>query len=388
MDILAKLRLLFWALVLGLWGLFMFQFLFRGVTLKTVKHEVAQLRDPFASMRPKPYEGPPPVDIVASVPEARYNYTKVDLPVSPLPQASIPSQQRTDGMLMPVNDGSVAGVADKDDRTAVSGQGAPAAVAKPELAPRPQQPSWPPVPQGFSQAETRHFIVYREGSAPGEDLLSTLDDLHGNLMIDLVAFTPWTRDGKVLIYLFSTREAYQQVTGRPGWSGGASSASQRTIYVVEGPEALGILAHELTHIYFDSFWNTSNPNPLWLSEGMAVYIQSERGQSPPGWLTDNMALLQKGGGYKMQDLMNVDDFKDMSGDNVKLWYAQSYSLVRFLMHMRTGDSFYQFCRQLRDGSPVNEALFRAYGMPFNKVASLEYAWRYDVQTGKIAIGGK
>jgi cell division septal protein FtsQ len=33
MDILAKLRVLFWGLVIGLWGLFMYQFLYEDISM-------------------------------------------------------------------------------------------------------------------------------------------------------------------------------------------------------------------------------------------------------------------------------------------------------------------------------------------------------------------
>ena len=39
---------------------------------------------------------------------------------------------------------------------------------------------------------------------------------------------------------------------------------------------------------------------------------------------------------------------------------------------------------MKEGKPVAQALYQAYGMPYNKLSSLEYAWRYDLKTGKLA----
>jgi len=241
------------------------------------------------------------------------------------------------------------------------------------------------VPPGFAMAQSRHFNIYEEGAEVSKDLIDNVESLHGDVMLDLVAFSPWTRDSrKVSVFFANNQDTYQRLTGRPAWSGGTASLTERKIYLFKSEEAFGILAHELTHIYFDSFFPSDRTSPLWLSEGMATYIQSERGHSTPAWLAQNLALLEKGGGFKLDDLIRIDNMQGADEDNVRLWYAQSYSIVRFLSHMKAGEAFYTFCKRLRDGTPVHQALYQAYGMPYNKVSSLEYAWRYDLKTGKIS----
>ncbi|HCE97429.1 MAG TPA: hypothetical protein DER10_02915 [Elusimicrobia bacterium] len=248
--------------------------------------------------------------------------------------------------------------------------------------------TYPETPKGFSMEETRNFVFYEEGLKVSDELKSTVENLHGSIMLDLVAFSPWTRDNKVFIFYSQTPATYRRITGRPAWSGGAASLSERKIYLYKSDEAFGILAHELTHMYFDGFFTPSNPSPLWLSEGIATYIQSERGYSTPNWLTHNLNLLQKGGGFKLQDLVRIENLQDADEENVRLWYAQSYSVVRFLLKIKAGDAFYVFCRGVRDGKPAAQALYQAYGMPYNKLSSLEYAWRYDLKTGKLATANR
>ncbi len=244
--------------------------------------------------------------------------------------------------------------------------------------------SYPTAPPGFAVKVTRHFVIYEEGQEVSEEISETLESLHGNIMLDLVAFSPWTREKKVYIYYLQTGESFRRLTGRPAWSGGTASLAERKIYVYKSDEAFGILAHEMTHIYFDSFFPPSSPSPLWLSEGVATYTQSERGFSTPNWLAQNLKLLEGGSGFKIADLVRIENMRDADEDNVRLWYAQSYSIVRFLMNLKTGDAFYIFCKKLREGKPTHQALYQAYGMPYNKLSSLEYAWRYDLKTGKIS----
>jgi len=356
MDILAKLRILFWGLVIGLWGLFMYQYMSEDMaTLKQFKIG----KNPFtAKAEPKP------------------TLNKYPIPAPFLPPGAVTGKPTSSLDLVKTGD-----IKDVVSTPLIPEHLAGEKTAAPETG---SDENYPKPPPGFAMKVTRSFVIYEEAPEVSEELAQTLESLHGNIMLDLVAFSPWTREKKVYIYYSQTGESYRRLTGRPNWSGGAASLNERKIYVYKSDEAFGILAHELTHIYFDSFFPPSNPSPLWLSEGIATYIQSERGFSTPNWLEQNLKLLEGGSGFKLNDLVRIENMQGADEDNVRLWYAQSYSVVRFLMKLKAGNAFYTFCKKLREGSPAHQALYQAYGMPYNKLTSLEYAWRYDLKTGKIA----
>src|SRR5581483_7672256 len=79
-------------------------------------------------------------------------------------------------------------------------------------------PSETQVPERFFKVKTLHFVVLSEGEAPRQSFLETLENLHGNLMLDLAAFSPWANDEQVTVYVFRTQDMYRQVTKRPAWS--------------------------------------------------------------------------------------------------------------------------------------------------------------------------
>lgn len=357
MDILGKLRVVFWGLIIGLWGLFMYQY---------IGNDLALL--PRIRLAKNPFSGKPPAERTIRKTQAPAPYIRPVQPgsnmVSPISGGLDIREIGADGERMPEHSDL--------EKTAVD-----LSAGRREEAP-------PKAPPGFAMRKTSHFVIYEEGPEVSEDLIENMENLHGNIMLDLVAFSPWTRDRKVFVFFANNQDTYQRLTDRPAWSGGVASLSQRKIYLFKSEDAFGILAHELTHIYFDSFFPSDRPSPLWLSEGLATYVQSERGYSNPRWLSKNLALLGGGGGFKLADLVRIDNMQGADEDNVRLWYAQSYSIVRFLMRMKAGEAFYIFCKRLRDGSPIHQALFQAYGMPYNKISSLEYAWRYDLKTGKIS----
>jgi hypothetical protein len=369
MDVLGKLRIIFWGLVVGLWGLFMYQYMNNDLAI------VPKIR-----LSKNPFSGIP-----------AFNEPAIKRTQAPVPGIRSWPQQAQPGKTIPPGSHMIAPSAAGLDILDIPS----ASEIMPEHSAREKAESdadgaaaetkaFPQAPPGFAMRETRHFVIYEEGPSVSADLIADIENLHGSIMLDLVAFSPWTRDRKVLVFFANKQATYQRLTGRPAWSGGTASLSERKIYLFKSEEAFGILAHELTHIYFDSFFPADKASPLWLSEGMATYIQAERGYSTPKWLAQNLRLIEKGGGFKLGDLVRIENMQGADEDNVRLWYAQSYSLVRFLTRMKAGEAFYQFCKRLRDGVPTHQALYQAYGMPYNKLSSLEYAWRYDLKTSKIS----
>ncbi len=366
MDILSKLRVLFWGLVIGIWGIFMYQYMNEDLsglkqfrltnnpfTGKPIYSKITKREDiPSRYRPPQPVRQPLPAQPAPELPQSSLSLVRPGADIKDIASPMMPDHSA-------------------DDKNA--------AAAQP-----PPEGQYPQTPEGFAQKVTPHFVVYEEGTEVDSGLAETVEGLHGNIMLDLVAFSPWSREKKVFIFFSHSQATYQRMTGRPSWSGGTASLSERKIYLYKSDEAFGILAHELTHIYFDSFFTASNPSPLWLSEGIATYIQSERGFSTPNWLSQNLKRLQKGNGFKLGDLVRIESLQGADEDNVRLWYAQSYSIVRFLMKLKAGDAFYVFCKNLRDGKPAPQSLYQAYGMPYNKLSSLEYAWRYDLKTGKLS----
>jgi hypothetical protein len=403
MDILIKLRVLLWTMVLALWGLMIYQFLeeesspqdsMRWVSSRVAVDALEELPDleslpqipmdelfseeESADLTPSHYgrqtapehaEPEPVPKKTASLPKAP--------PASRFPVAKpMPPELR----IKPAK--SYRGVApEKERKTRGRSLGETPVRAKPRRPKRPPEAATPRTPKGFVKLQNNHFVVFSQGQPASQEFMETLNDLHENLMKDLASFSPWARNERVSVFLFRDQESYQKVTGRPSWSGGASSVKRRKIYVYASEELVGILAHELTHIYFDSFFLAGKESPLWLSEGMATLVQTERGLAAPNWLRGNMETLRSGGGYDLRDLMRVDSTAGAKDGEVRLWYTQAYSVVRFMIRSQRRASFYKFCRMMRDGMSPKTALYRAYGMPFNSFHALEYAWRHQVERG-------
>lgn len=81
--------------------------------------------------------------------------------------------------------------------------------------------------------------------------------------------------------------------------------------------------------------------------------------------------------------MGVGTTAGAADDKIRLWYAQAYSTVRFLIRSQYKSSFYKFSLHLREGRGVAQSLYRAYGMPYNRLKALEYAWRYELTSNSL-----
>jgi hypothetical protein len=66
----------------------------------------------------------------------------------------------------------------------------------------------------------------------------------------------------------------------------------------------------------------------------------------------------------------------LSGNNlISSYYLQSVSIVDFLIDRYGSDNFAHFCRELRDGKTIEEALGFAYPSHIRNIKELEDRWR-------------
>ena len=241
-----------------------------------------------------------------------------------------------------------------------------------------QKVRWLPPPPGFSTADTFNYLIYREKYPVTPTIKTVLDNIHGNLMLDLTPFTIIIKPNKILVMLFGQKDSYMKYTKRPAWSGASSNLQSDTMYVIESNSFYPLSVHELTHLYFDGYF-LPTISPLWLSEGMAVYMQITTTKEKPGWVDRSLRRILKGEYIPFEEMTEAEDLSNYSTQQAELWYTQAYSVVAYLLKTRTRDEFYRMCNELKAKTPLHQALYRAYGMPFNRISVLENVWRHDLQ---------
>jgi hypothetical protein len=179
-------------------------------------------------------------------------------------------------------------------------------------------------------------------------------------------------DELIHFYIYaSTEDMRDAVLFEPDWTGGQAYANHQIVIIGVPEEQLAwgetAVAHEMAHIVIGSqVDNCYSRMPSWLSEGLAVYAEG-------GLSSDEADLLQQA--IEDDTLFEVRSLNDsFSNDRQRagLAYAQSYSLVDFLVQTYGRAQMNALLAEFQAGYRADSALQNTFGFDTN---GLEIAWR-------------
>ena len=210
-----------------------------------------------------------------------------------------------------------------------------------------------------------HFKLYYEqkASKAASVLAQHLETSYQNMRLHVEVFPQWMANEPVKIYLYASREAYLKGEFHPdAWSKGIAFPSRKIVilYPLETMnKLLATCSHELTHVYFESFFSEQGSKPpLWLNEGLAVFMENQEQKGKSEW---DLALRN----YPSDKFFNLPKFfySDLSripNELVSYWYLQSFSIVSFLKETGTKISFRNFCYRISRGEKTETLLWEIY----------------------------
>ncbi len=206
----------------------------------------------------------------------------------------------------------------------------------------------------------------------------------------------WSWDHRVRIYIYPDKGSFINATHQPAWSEGmADYTSKRIISYTHSESFLTtILPHEMAHLIFRDFVGFKGEVPLWLDEGVAQWaepLKREKVKAVSRYLLENNRF------FSVKDLVGLDirkvdsnsqitvhSFPDEKGERkllyftgaqaVESFYVEAVSLVGFLIERYGAETFTEFCRQLRDGKSLEDALRLTYLTHIANVEELEGVW--------------
>jgi hypothetical protein len=235
-----------------------------------------------------------------------------------------------------------------------------------------------------------HFEVSHEAAFMPGGFTMKLERLHSRLRLDLAPFSPWMSKERLKLYLYKNRGSYAKGEFEPPeWSNGVSIYEKRLVAVYDQPDRaklLEIIAHETTHLLFESYWGESGKKaPTWLNEGLAMVQEAEIDRAEKSDWHAAMTLLPRQGHIRVADFVKMAPTEDLKNDSarVQTWYVQAYSVSYFLLRKHPRLSFKTLCGLLRDGKPLDEALWLAYR--YRGAAQLEKAWLKWLKTAAPRI---
>ena len=227
--------------------------------------------------------------------------------------------------------------------------------------------------RGFERSETEHFILYEEGNI-SDDFVNAAERMRVSVLANLAFYNPEAREQKLSIYLAHSKDNSQAFSKRHSIDTIYDILDTRRIFLVRNSSFNGMLAHNLAHSYFGTFFPPKNSTPYWLMEGMAINTQIETAgkRSLPVWFDNTMAKIEKGARYSIEVVTSIDDIEGTAENDIRIWIAQAYSLTKFLIDLKGKKTFYNFCVNIRNGLSTEQAIYATY---FKDLKTIEREWK-------------
>ncbi|MDP3142715.1 MAG: peptidase MA family metallohydrolase [Candidatus Omnitrophota bacterium] len=228
----------------------------------------------------------------------------------------------------------------------------------------------------WSERKSSHFVIYFKDAPEDfiDNVIDAAEEYYREITSDLgfTRYGSWTWEDRAKIYIYKDADDYVQTTKQPEWSSGSTSYRDKVINTF--PLASGffdtLLPHELGHIIFREFVGFRTDIPLWLDEGVASYQEKARRWGSNK--TVKKAIEDKT--FIPLDELSQRVLSAKSDRNVvELFYAESGSVVYYLITKFGKYRFVDFCRALKEGRTFEDSLRYAYSR-FENVKDLNRAW--------------
>lgn len=176
----------------------------------------------------------------------------------------------------------------------------------------------------------------------------------------------------IRMYVYADTDDMQEATlFAPDWSGGLAFTEYGALLMAVGPtdEAWGqrVASHEMTHIVVGRYtFSCVTSTPIWFEEGYAQISEGEPNEYYVAMLdhaVENNTLLS---------VRELGQIFSNDPDLASLSYAESQSLVTFLIEKYGEDKIRLLLDQFKAGTSEDRALMEVYGINRDE---LEAAWR-------------
>jgi len=220
------------------------------------------------------------------------------------------------------------------------------------------------VPQGGELS----LFWYEGGDSFARELMDTCQEGLARLTQDIGTYPE--RPVKIYIYA-STSDLKGAMIFPQEWTGGVAFTAFSTIAIGIPPSELDwgkrALVHELTHlVVHQATFSPYGRLPLWLDEGLAMYNEGELDPVFHSYLQE--AILED----KLISVRSLCSPFSAETEKARLSYAQSYSLVEYLLDNYGQDKMLELLTILKQGSTYDEALTEVYGFDID---GLDARWR-------------
>lgn len=231
--------------------------------------------------------------------------------------------------------------------------------------------------ENWQELKGEHFVIfYLEDAAFAQETLTRAEKYYDKIASDLGYSRYdnfWQWDNRAKIYIYRNQAEFLKATGKKSWVYGTAIYNERTIISYRWSQGFFdiLLPHELSHLIFRDFIGFKGAVPLWLDEGISQWEEAGRRK----WAIYTVRnLIDKGEYIPLAELTNVGLNSENDFTLSAKLYAQAVTLVGYLIGKYGPTKFGQFCRALRDGKNIDDALSFAYTDSIRNISELEREW--------------
>jgi len=233
--------------------------------------------------------------------------------------------------------------------------------------------------QSLTEGKVTLYWYQGDNSFAGELMLAAQQALER-----LNEYTAAELERPVKLYVYADARDLQGSMIHPQeWTGGVAFTRYGIMAIGIAPEKLdwgkGAIAHELTHLVIHQVTlNPYNEIPTWLDEGLAM---SSEGPLPVSFsLYLDRAIAED----SLISVQSLSSPFSAYADEASLSYAQSYSLVEFLIDSYGQSKMFELLNTFKEGSTYDGALGKVYGFDMDGLDDLWQDW--VTQSGQPAAG--
>jgi len=228
--------------------------------------------------------------------------------------------------------------------------------------------SWRRLTTTVAEAGELTLLWYRSSDAFAAELMDACQDGLARLTQDIGTYP----DRPIKIYVYASMSDLQgAMIYSQEWTGGVAFPDFGTIAISVAPSELDwgkkALVHELTHLVVHrATFSPYAQLPVWLDEGLAMYAEGELDPVFRSYL--ERAISE-------DELISVRSLCSPFSaypEKALLSYAQSYSLVGYLLENYGRDRMLDLLTLLKEGNTYDEALMEVYGFD---IEGLDISWR-------------
>ncbi len=228
--------------------------------------------------------------------------------------------------------------------------------------------------------ETEHFKIFHRNNQVAERAEALVEHYYRRIREE-VRHPSLDRDVLCEVYIYPSRSKYREQGQLPDWSAGETQVvrsgkkrTQRILTYQNAPQLFSsVLPHEIGHVMFHRMMQF-RPVPQWLEEGVAVRF--EHAYARRHYLRQVRSDRSNGRLMELEQLMTMNRYPEQDQERNR-FYAQSYSLVRFLLAQGGWRNLIRLGRRLPASTPQKQ-LEDIYG--FSSLSDVRTAWLKQVSS--------